>query len=233
MKKLILSIFFIAATPLLTYADQSDLATNCLDFEAGTLCIQLSKIDSDTYQVSKYIENAQNSSMTLSCDILTPDNKMQNLGKCNRQFDYNDNGERTVKFYINLENEFKSQAFEVNFSDYQPILARKEALPEYSVEDEVNQAMRIDQRDSIDWFSAAERADVKAVYKLWPLVIQKLEKKYPKLINNINWQNKQQILYEQTRLTLTNDVNKKYDTYEKYYNAVISFVEYTIEQKKK
>lgn len=230
MKKLILSIFFVAATPLLTYADQSDIATNCIDFEAGTLCIQLSKIDSDTYQVSKYIENAQNSSMTLSCDILTPDNKMQNLGKCNKQFDYNDNGEREVKLYINLENEFKSQSFEINFSDSQPVLSRKKTLPEYTIENEIKQTKNY---QIIEWFTETERADVKAVYKLWPLVIQKLEKKYPNLINNIDWQAKQQLLYEETRLIITDSSNKKYDSYEKYYNAVIDFVEYTIQAKKK
>ena len=95
-----------------TYAD-------CLNvrFDSGdSICIALEKSGSRYY--ASLEKNNTSSNASLRCEILLPDNALENLGACNGYFQYSSSRTETVRLYIR----YNSSEYEVidasfNFRD--------------------------------------------------------------------------------------------------------------------
>lgn len=91
-------------------------SANCISFDAGNVCLYVNKYGTN-YTVSNTITNASNSLLALTCDVLTPDGTIQNLGACNGSFTYSNGGVRNLKFYIRLENQYLAREFSYDFTN--------------------------------------------------------------------------------------------------------------------
>ncbi|USN57315.1 MAG: hypothetical protein H6766_02415 [Candidatus Peribacteria bacterium] len=82
---------------------------------------------------------------------------------------------------------------------------------------------------SIDGYSSREFAAVERVYNRWPSFINDLERAYSILRWNSNWQNAQEEFYDNLRDVVNDEDDKEWEDYEEFYDALYSFVEYTVD----
>jgi hypothetical protein len=75
--------------------------------------------------------------------------------------------------------------------------------------------------NSNDDFTSSERSQVRAIYNLWPNLIDDLEAKTPSLRHNTSRQNDQADLYSEMR-KIANDDNSIYSDYNEFFDAFMN-----------
>lgn len=202
---------------------------NCISFQAGTLCLGLSAIGSNTFQVSSSLSNLRATPVALSCDILTPDTILQHAGACNETIRYAWGGQRSIKVYARMENEMKTAEFLYNFTyGWSLIPTSSSSTGYYTGTYNTTWTYQSTGFNGIpNGFTLRQFNDVRYVYNFWPTFLTRVQSIYPNLINNSTRQARQQEFYRDTADIVFNRTPKTYNSFLSFYNGFVAFAQYT------
>jgi len=115
MKKVLLGIVSIFALLFFTSNIASANYYETLNFTDANIGIRIDRVSWNTYELRRTIQNKIWWNVSLTCDILTPDNTLRNVWSCNGRFTYSSSNIWTVAIYINVNWETRTLSKRYDF----------------------------------------------------------------------------------------------------------------------
>lgn len=92
-------------------------SAECLNMDAGTLCLRAKNQWEGSYIIEKTFQPKVTKSIyMLNCQVLKPDNKLKDIGACEKTFTYTWSWNRPLKVYVYIEWQKNIVNMNLNFS---------------------------------------------------------------------------------------------------------------------
>ncbi len=170
--------------------------------------VTIEALDSDGDLDDNYTETVRFSIQKKSgSSWVTASSSDYDLSRTSYTFTSSDDGEKlfTNMLTFNREGDFRLKVYESNNSSVY-------AYQEIEVDNGGSSS------SSSNGFTSSERSQVRAIYNLWPDLIDELEDETPSLRNNSNRQNDQEDLYDEMKNIIDGD-DSAYDDYDEFFDA--------------
>ncbi|MBP7841350.1 hypothetical protein KA037_01560 [Patescibacteria group bacterium] len=170
--------------------------------------VTIEALDSNGDLDDNYTENVRFSVQKKSgSSWVTASSSDYDLARTSYTFTSSDDGEKlfTNLLTFNREGDFRLKVYESNNSSVY-------AYQEIEVDNGGSSS------SSSNGFTSSERSQVRAIYNLWPDLIDELEDDTPSLRNNSNRQNDQEDLYDEMKNIVDGD-DSAYGDYDEFFDA--------------
>ena len=205
-------------------------SANCIQFSDRSLCFNVAKQSNWNYAISSYTSPYTSNLLELSCDVLTPNNILNNVGTCNSSFYYWWNGIWTLRIYARMWLEYKIRDFSYDFTNWGNLTAINSYYTWTTIYTWYNYTWNYILPWTLyvpNWFTTNQFYEIKYVFDVRGTLVQRLQERFPSLIYNSTRQATQKQFYYDTYQVLLWSSNRVYQNYNQYYNWLKNFVIYT------